>query len=290
MKWTWAAIWDNERGGWWRLAVTLAVVLLFLALEFFTGLAGIIHLPPLLIGALARALALAGLLAAVRFVHRRPIRCVFTDGRPFGIRLAIQSALLWALLWFSVELVQSHGWQELTQRAGEIASGWRTELARSLLSRMMVSSVLEEVLFRGYLLPRLGAWLKRPWLAIGLTAMLFTAAHFNQGRSTCIAMAFWGVLFGVACIRAGTLAPLLAFHATNNWLVMLRSPNHKNANTTWLGLSVFIVMLFIWFGWLLWATRRKRVRTMAQPGGAANRSQPVGSETDRTSAAAGSGS
>jgi membrane protease YdiL (CAAX protease family) len=139
------------------------------------------------------------------------------------------------------------------------------------------------------LLPRFAAWLKRPWLAVGLTAMLFSAAHFGQGRPTHIATAFWGVFFGVACIRTGTLAPVIALHATNNSLYALFHPKHNNTSTTWLEVSIVIVELVIWFAWLLWATRRKRAQTTAQPGGPANRSQPVSSETNQASAGAGSG-
>ena len=49
-------------------------------------------------------LGLTGCLIGVRFVHHQPIRSVFTDGRPFGFGLALQSAAVWAVLWLAFTL------------------------------------------------------------------------------------------------------------------------------------------------------------------------------------------
>ena len=305
MRWTWPTIWAGERGGWWRLTATLALLLggaaLGLMLSFAAVPAGsrgalgnpanpanMKELVRLFAGLLPKALALAGLLAGIRFVHHKPIRCVFTDGRPFRIGFAAQSAALWWLLWFVGMIAQPQGWERLARRAGEIAPVWWPVLTLSLLGASAVAVTLEEVFFRGYLQTRVAAWAKRPWLAVGITALLFTGVHVGGNLAAYAAIAFAGVLFGIVCIRAGTLAPLLGMHIAHDLLEVLWHPNDTNAGATGVDVVVWVVGLLIWFGWLLWATRSRPIDSLAQPSGTANGSQPFRSETNRTSPAAGS--
>ena|GEM_PF-2846448 len=237
---------------------------------------------------LPKALALAGLLVGIRFVHHKPVGCVFTDGRPFRIAFTVQSAAVWALLWFAGALVQPQGWEHLARRAGEVSPAWWPVLAVSLLAASAVAITLEEVLFRGYLQTRVAAWVKRPWLAVGIIVLIFTGVHRGGNSAAYAAIAFAAFLLGAASIRAGTLAPLLGMHATHDTLEVLWHPNDTNAGATWLDVVVWVVGLFIWFSWLLWATRSRPVESLAQPDGAANGSQPIRSETNTTSSAAGS--
>ncbi len=306
MKWCWPRLWSDERGGWWRVPVTFALliagagvglVLSFAAVPsvsrggaFNPGNAATLkEIARVFTSLLPKALALAGLLAGIHFVHHKRVGCVFTDGRPFRVTLAAQSAGVWVLLWFAGELVQPRGWEHLVRRAGEIPLAWWPVLAVCLLAAGIVAIALEEVLFRGYLQPRIGAWVKRPWAAVGITALGFTVVHRGGSWAAYAAIAFGAVLLGTAGIRAGTVAPLLGMHATHDTLEVLWHPNDTNGGATWLDAVVWVVGLSIWFGWLLWATRSRPAETLAQPDGPANRSQPVGSETNRTSAAAGSG-
>jgi membrane protease YdiL (CAAX protease family) len=245
------------------VGVALGVVLSFMAVPASSrdalGNPGnpttMMDLARLFAGLLPKLLALAGLLVGIRFVHHKPICCVFTDGRPFRIGFAAQSAALWALLWFAGALVQPQGWEHLARRAGEIAPAWWPILAVSLFATSAGAITLEEVLFRGYLQTRLAAWVKRPWLAVGIPAILFTGMHLRADWAAYTALAFMAVLLGIACIRAGTLAPLLGMHAANNWLQALWSPNETNAGVTSLDAVAYVVGLFIWFGWLLWTNQ-----------------------------------
>ena len=218
---------------------------------------------------LPKVLALAGLLVGIRFVHRKPVGCVFTDGRPFRIGFAVQSAGVWAVLWFAGVLVQPHSWAGVTRRAGEIPPAWWPILATALLTACTVAISLEEVLFRGYLQPRIGAWVRRPWAAVVITALLFTVVHRGANPAAYTAIAFGASLLGAASIRAGTLAPLLGMHAMHDTLELLWHPNDTNAGATWLGAAVWVVGLAIWFGWLVWATRRGPVHGFAPADGAA---------------------
>jgi hypothetical protein len=69
------------------------------------------------------------------------------------------------------------------------------------------------------------------------------------------AIALFGIAFGAACIRSGTLAPMIGLHTTHDTLECLWHPHETNAGANWLDVVFITVALSIWFGWLLWATR-----------------------------------
>lgn len=276
MRWTWPTIWIGERGGWWRLLVTSALYLggVILGMVLFTaimlgGLKDAMKNEPAylqeimrLIGTvLITGLGLAGCLAGIRFLHHKPVACVFTDGRPFGFGLAVQSAFLWALLWFVGTVSLPHGWELLVRRAGEIPLVWWPVLSVLMLGAMAVGRTAEEVVFRGYLQTRVAAWVKRPWLAVCLSTLVFTLVHRGANPAAYTAIAIFGIVFGAACIRAGTLAPMVGAHVAHDMLECLWHPssptNKANASATWLDVAFIAVALSIWFAWLFWATRSR---------------------------------
>jgi membrane protease YdiL (CAAX protease family) len=77
-----------------------------------------------------------------------------------------------------------------------------------------VTATFEEVVFRGFLLPRLrhvtGAW----WLAVGIGAVAFGAGHVYEGWTAVVQTAALGVFFGVAFIFRGRLLPVVVAHAS----------------------------------------------------------------------------
>jgi membrane protease YdiL (CAAX protease family) len=225
-----------------------------------------------IVGSLSiHGLSLAGCLIGVRFVHRRPVACVFTDGRPFRFRLAVQSAGLWAVLWLAGTVAVPGGWNHLAQRAGEVPLAWWPALSVVTLCAIALQSTNEEVVFRGYLLTRVAAWVKRPWLAVCVMAIVFTAMHANSSLAAKTAIAAIAIAFGAACVRAGTLAPMIGAHAAQNALQALWFPKDTNAGATWADPLVVVVELSIWLGWLYWATRRTPADVLAQPAGSSGR-------------------
>jgi membrane protease YdiL (CAAX protease family) len=177
MKWTWPTIWIGERGGWWRLLVTSALYVGGVVLGIFLYTAVMVgglkdaiknqpgyvqEVAPLIATMLITGLGLAGCLVGIRFVHHKRVACVFTDGRPFGFRLAVQSAALWALLWFVDTVSLPNGWERLVRRTGEVPLVWWPVLSVLMLGAMAVGRTAEEVVFRGYLQTRVAAWVKRP--------------------------------------------------------------------------------------------------------------------------------
>jgi membrane protease YdiL (CAAX protease family) len=276
MKWIWPRIWHDERGGWWRFVVTITLfagsvvlgIVLYTA-AMLSGLKVAIKNEPAyiqdvvqLIGTvLIAGLGLAGLLIGVRFVHHRPVRGIFTDGRPFRFGFVFQSAALWALLWFAGAILLPNGWELLARRFEEIPLAWWPVLAVAMFCAMAVGRTAEEIVFRGYLLTRVAAWVRRPWLAVCISTLVFTLVHRGNAAAY-TAIALFGIAFGAACIRAGTLAPMIGLHTAHDTLEILWHPKETNAGATWLDVAFIAVALSIWFGWLLWVTRTRLPDTL----------------------------
>jgi membrane protease YdiL (CAAX protease family) len=269
MKWIWPGIWDKEPGGWWRFVVTMAIYAggVVLGIFLFTaamlgGLKDAMRNEPDYIQEILRlagtvlmaGAGIAGLLIGVRYVHHKPVRCVFTDGRPFRLGFAVQSAVLWALLWFAGTLLLPHGGELLARRFQEVPLAWWPVLAVAIFGAMAVGRTAEEIVFRGYLLTRVAAWVKWPWLAVCISTVVFTSVHHGNAAAY-TAIALFGIAFGAAGIRAGTLAPMIGLHTAHDTLEVLWHPKETNAGATWLDAAFVGVALSIWFGWLLWVTR-----------------------------------
>jgi membrane protease YdiL (CAAX protease family) len=122
---------------------------------------------------------------------------------------------------------------------------------------MIVGRTAEEVVFRGYLLTRVAAWVRRPWLAVCITAALFAAMHRGANLPAYTAIALFGIGWGAACIRAGTLAPMIGAHVIHDTLAALLLPDDTNAGATWLDVAFVAAALAIWLAWLLWTTRKR---------------------------------
>jgi membrane protease YdiL (CAAX protease family) len=276
MKWIWPEIWDEEQGGWWRFVVTIAIFAgsVVLGIFLFTaamlgGLKDAIRNEPVyiqdvvqLIGTvLIAGLGMAGLLIGVRFVHHRPMRGIFTDGRPFRLGFAVQSAALWSLLWLAGTILLPNGWEHLARRFKEVPLAWWPVLAVAMFCAMAVGRTAEEMMFRGYLLTRVAAWARRPLLAVCISTIVFTLVHHGNAAAY-TAIALFGIAFGAACIRAGTLAPMIGLHTAHDTLEVLWHPKETNAGATWLDAAFVGVALSIWFGWLLWVTRTRLPETL----------------------------
>jgi uncharacterized protein len=268
MKWLWPKIWVDERGGWWRFALTIALYagcfVLGMVVSTAVMLGGlkdaaknqpayIQDLVQLIGTVLTAGLGIVGLLLGVRFVHHKPVCCVFTDGCPFRFGLLVQSAAVWALLWFAGAILLLNGWEQLA-RTGGISLFWWAVRSLAMLGAMAVGRTAEEIVFRGYLQTRVAAWVRRPWLSVCISTLVFTLLH-RGNTPAYIAIALFGIALGAACIRAGTLAPMIGLHTTHDTFECLWHPHETNAGATWMDVVFIALALSIWFGWLLWATR-----------------------------------
>ena len=89
-----------------------------------------------------------------------------------------------------------------------------------LMAVGVIGPFAEELLFRGAVLPSLLKWDRisgKPWLAIVISAALFSLAHMNPAQ---MPFAFLlGLLFGWLYYRTGSLLPGLVIHVINNSLI-----------------------------------------------------------------------
>jgi hypothetical protein len=94
----------------------------------------------------------------------------------------------------------------------------RASLAVVVVFGVLIAPFVEELMFRGFLLPLIARSVG-PWLAIILTAVLFALPHGAQNEwawqhLTLIALA--GVAFGFARIRTGATSASFLMHASFN--------------------------------------------------------------------------
>jgi membrane protease YdiL (CAAX protease family) len=73
------------------------------------------------------------------------------------------------------------------------------------------AGICEEFTFRGYFQRQFAALTRRPWLGLGLQAVLFGVAHSYEGISSTAAITVYGaVLGGVAAWRGNLRAAIMA--------------------------------------------------------------------------------
>lgn len=274
MQWRWPAIWSAERGGYWRVPLTLFFFATATVLGIFlnTGLmlAGLRQFierqTPLFQDVLSlcgtvliASLGLAGMFLGVRYVHHQPIGRLFSDGRPFDWRLAMQSALLWTVLWFAGTALLPGGYELLSQRAHSVSIIAWPVLVAATGGAMVIGRTAEEVVFRSYLQTRLAAWTRSPVLAVILSALLFTALHSGNVPAHA-GIVFIAVALGASAIRTGTLAPAIGMHVAHDTLECLWHPagpgGNSNASSTWWDVAFVAPALVVWFAWLFWSTRK----------------------------------
>jgi uncharacterized protein len=273
MQWNWPEVWSGERGGWWRflLTVVLSTVgfvggMIVWTVIMIGGLKSAVQTQPVYVQDMVSFLGvvvisgagLAGCLAGVRLVHGRPVGRVFTDGRAFGWGMAVQSAIVWCVLWVVGVVVVPGGWAGLVARAREVPLGWWPVLFAAAMGGMAVGRMTEEVLFRGYLMTRVGAWVKMPWVAVAISTVLFTVVH-RGNVAAYTAIVLFGLVFGVACVRSGSLAAAIGMHTAHDAMEVLWRPSrgvNPNDSAGWGDVLFVAVALTIWMVWLYWTTRR----------------------------------
>jgi membrane protease YdiL (CAAX protease family) len=114
------------------------------------------------------------------------------------------------------------GWIEI--QPGVITDEARQNVFRVVaigLAAFVVNSFVEEMVFRGYLVPNLAACTSR-WIAIISTSVLFALMHIANpgGRELSTQFSLWlfGVVMSLAYIGTRSLWLPMVWHATNNFL------------------------------------------------------------------------
>lgn len=79
-----------------------------------------------------------------------------------------------------------------------------------------LQAIGEEYAFRGYAMQAFGAWSRRPWVAILVSAVLFAVAHGIQNAPLFLDRLTFGLMAGYVVYRTGGLEAGIALHIWNN--------------------------------------------------------------------------
>jgi membrane protease YdiL (CAAX protease family) len=86
---------------------------------------------------------------------------------------------------------------------------------------LLLAASVEEVVFRGWLLRQLTAWIGRPWIAALAASVLFAAIHFPQDAAGWAALALMGLAFSYMALRLGGVEFAIGAHAAHNAMIIL---------------------------------------------------------------------
>ncbi len=86
---------------------------------------------------------------------------------------------------------------------------------------LIPAAAAEELMFRGWLLRQLAAFSRRPLVLIGVTAIVFSAAHFDFTPEVFLNHAVMGAGFAYMTLRSGGIELSTGAHAANNILFIL---------------------------------------------------------------------
>jgi membrane protease YdiL (CAAX protease family) len=173
-----------------------------------------------------------GLVIAVRYVHRRPIRSLITPRQRIdGRRIAWSFGLFFLLAGAAtfVEAMLDPGRFHLT-----LSPAWLLTLPVIVAITCLQTST-EELFFRGYLLQAMGLLTRRGWLLVTLSTVVFAVPHLmnpemSTGSPLLAAVYFClGAFFTVITLRDNRLELALGAHAANNLLAAL-VVNHVNSS------------------------------------------------------------
>ena len=99
----------------------------------------------------------------------------------------------------------------------------------------LLAPLAEEVVFRGAVLRALLRWKEgRPWLAIAISALLFSAAHMNPAQLPHTFLV--GLLLGWMYYRTDSIVPGVVLHWVNNTVAYVMFNLYPNPDMTLLDL------------------------------------------------------
>lgn len=162
-----------------------------------------------------------------------------SGGRPpgkeilLGIGIAILAPIVNALIGFPLNFLvytpeQIQQFSESMQSGGVVAATMPIWFYLfSLLIQPLTAGIVEELVYRGYALPRLAALTGKKWLAIPISALIYGLQHWavtpmdwQFGLVRTIGLFAVGVVFGIIYFRQQRLMPLIIGHVLWDFLLI----------------------------------------------------------------------
>ena len=265
---SWTDSWHDEKGGWWRTLLVLAAYFAGLALGGL-ALIGLFNSVKRSLGGLPDwgkelvetgligagfLCALVAFIAAKAMLHRGRPSVLHAPGMRLRIVLGFASAMLWLVLITGGEIVLGNG-PAILERLTDLGAGPMLAIAGVSLFAFGVQSGSEEMVFRGYLLPRFSVWFG-PVIAIFATTVLFTVVHFDPGIWGAASIFVFGLAMGISVVRLGTILPALGLHVANNAAMNVLMPTVDNSNLGTMDFIVYLVASVVWLAFVYFISHK----------------------------------
>jgi membrane protease YdiL (CAAX protease family) len=216
---------------WWRYLLAIALIL-------FCWL-GLGYLPYLWLASrgplgtmslytavnLSIVMMLLGLVLAMRFIHRRPVRTLITPSPRIAWRRVLHGAAVWAAIGVAAALIEHWLYPDRYYVSFDAAAFFPFAVLALVLTPIQTTT--EELLFRGYVMQALGLRMRRPLLIGAASAVIFTLPHLanpevRHGAALLAASYFTiGFLLSMVTLREGRLELAIGLHAANNLMLAL---------------------------------------------------------------------
>lgn len=222
----------------------------------------------MLIGNLILAGLIPATMVATRVGHWRPVGRLFSVAGRIRWRWLLRATLITTVVWGAyLAIMWVVGGAETTARPEH----WPWLLLITVLTTPLQAAG-EEVAFRGGLMQGVGAWIRRPVVALGVTtllsAVLFALAHTSLDPWVLLDLGGMAIACCYLTWRTGGLEAAIVLHVVNNMVITIgltllgglqdayvTDQTTSTAGTAGLGVLATFVMTAI----LLWQARRAGV-------------------------------
>jgi uncharacterized protein len=211
----------------------------------------------------------------------------WTQGRPIGTLSSVAGRLRWrwmltcALLAVAAAVVSLGLAVGLFALTGNAAGsepfewvGWSTFLPAIVVVVLLVplQAAAEEYFCRGWLLQSVGAFVRSPWVAVGVQALVFALLHGVGTPWGFADLMVFAVMAGWLAVSTGGLEAGIALHAVNNVLafgltattVGGLTSDETAADAGW-ELAVADIIAVVCFGLVVrWLARRRQLQTVVE--------------------------
>lgn len=144
----------------------------------------------------------------------------------FGlIKIGIKQFILWSIvLSVSGVMIDQIGYELLEKILPkfQIMSYLKVENTLikvfDLTAGLLLVSVTEELIFRGYYFSVLKSYTKSPFIIISTSSLMFGLIHWSLGLHGIIVAVMWGILPMVAMLKTGSVFPAIIAHYVTDFI------------------------------------------------------------------------
>lgn len=173
-------------------------------------------------------MALFSLVTLGLFLYKK-----WAEVSPNWIRTRPWVVLFWCLLAAFGAIIPSVWLQELMPDLPNFVEEEFDMILRNRYGYLVVgllAPLAEEVVFRGAVLRALLRWNQRPWVAIAISALLFSVAHMNPAQLPHTFLV--GLLLGWLYYRTDSIIPGVVYHWVNNTIAYVLYNLYPNPDMT----------------------------------------------------------